>query len=62
NLAFTASHDTREGFGLGYTLWVQWQANGTKVVVPSYGARYPNHLIAPMGIYQVPPWVMTAWA
>ena len=56
-LAFLASHDTMEGFGYGYTLWCQWQANGTKVVVPAYGARYPTGAIAPMGTYTLPPWI-----
>ncbi|MFX0074241.1 MAG: ABC transporter substrate-binding protein [Candidatus Hermodarchaeota archaeon] len=39
--AFTPSHDIQEGYPYGYTLFVQWQTGGTKVVVPSFGSIYP---------------------
>jgi len=53
--AFTVSHDIQEGYPYGYTLFVQWQADGTKAVVPSgdlpYGI-YPDSLVT--GAYQTP--------
>jgi ABC-type branched-subunit amino acid transport system substrate-binding protein len=39
--AFTPLHDIQEGYPYGYTLFVQWQPGGTKVVVPSFGSIYP---------------------
>jgi len=56
------THDLVEGWPFSYTMWVQWQADSTKVVVPAYGNEYPNDRITPMGTYQVPPWVHTAWS
>lgn len=56
------THDLVEGYPFSYTLWTQWQANSTKVVVPAYGNEYPNDRITPLGTYQVPPWVHTAWS
>jgi len=55
--AFTVSHDIQEGYPYGYTLFVQWQADGTKAVVPSGGLPYgiyPNSLVT--GAYQTPTW------
>jgi len=51
--AFTGSHDVQEGYPYGYTLFVQWQAGGTKVVVPSFGAIYPASIAT--GNYILPP-------
>ena len=55
------THDLVEGFPYGYTLWCQWQPNNTKVVVPAYGAKYPNANISPLGTFMVPPWVHAEW-
>jgi len=52
--AFTVSHDIQEGYPYGYTLFVQWQADGTKAVVSSGGYIYPNSLAT--GAYQTPTW------
>jgi len=51
--AFTTSHDIQEGYPYGYTLFVQWQAGGTKIVAPSFGSIYPDAQIA-TGSYQTP--------
>ena len=51
--AFTGSHDVQEGYPYGYTLFVQWQAGGTKVVVPSFGSIYPPSIAT--GNYLLPP-------
>jgi branched-chain amino acid transport system substrate-binding protein len=56
--AFTGSHDVQEGYPYGYTLFVQWQAAGTKVVVPAYGNPYPNSIMT--GAYVLPAW--PGWA
>ena len=53
-LALTSSHDAQEGYPYGYTLFVQWQSGGTKVVVPSFGAIYPDSLAT--GNYILPAW------
>jgi branched-chain amino acid transport system substrate-binding protein len=50
--AFTRSHDILEGYPYGYTLFVQWQAGGNKIVVPAFGNPYPNTLAT--GTYQLP--------
>ncbi len=50
--AFTTSHDIQEGYPYGYTLFVQWQTGGTKVVVPSYGSIYPPAVET--GTYMLP--------
>ncbi len=52
--AFTPSHDVKEGYPYGYTLFVQWQAGGTKVVVPSFGSIYPPEIAT--GSYITPSW------
>lgn len=54
-----SSHDLVAGYPYGYTLWTQWQPDGTKIVIPSYGL-YPDSLAT--GTYTIPPWVATAWA
>ena len=51
--AFTTSHDVQEGYPYGYTLFCQWQAGGTKVVVPSFGSIYPSAIAT--GAYVLPP-------
>jgi branched-chain amino acid transport system substrate-binding protein len=59
-----AYHDLVEGYPYGYTLWCQWQPDGTKVVVPAPRSAYvagvspvdpsyntyalPNSLIGPL--------------
>jgi branched-chain amino acid transport system substrate-binding protein len=43
--AFTRSHDVFEGYPFGYTLFVQWHGGDQKVVVPSFGAIYPNDVV-----------------
>jgi len=52
------SHDLVEGYPYGFTMWVQWQADGTKVVIPT--SLYPASLSN--GPYVLPPWLETAWA
>jgi branched-chain amino acid transport system substrate-binding protein len=52
--AYTTSHDIQEGYPYGYTLFVQWQADGTKAVVPSGGYVYPDDVVT--GLYQTPNW------
>jgi branched-chain amino acid transport system substrate-binding protein len=55
---YTLSHDILEGYPYGYTLFVQWQADGTKAVVSSGGLVYPDSIVT--GSYQTPNW--TDWA
>lgn len=52
--AFTRSHDVFEGYPYGYTLFVQWHPGATKVVVPSFGAIYPDAVAT--GTYMTPTW------
>jgi len=52
------SHDLVAGFPYGYTLWCQWQADGTKKVISGFGL-YPEWLTT--GTYTVAPWVHTTW-
>jgi branched-chain amino acid transport system substrate-binding protein len=59
NAAFTVSHDIQEGYPYGYTLFCQWQAGGTKIVVPAYGNPYPNTLAT--GTYQTPVVAYPTW-
>ena len=59
-VAFTASHDQFEGYPYAYTLFVQWQTDGTKVVVPSYNSIYPDAAGIHTGPYQLPLW--PGWA
>jgi branched-chain amino acid transport system substrate-binding protein len=70
------THDLVEGYPNGYTLWCQWRADGTKVVVPAPrrafvaslglpyainpGNLYPDTLAT--GAYEIAPWVHTAWS
>ena len=51
------SHDLVEGYPYGYTMWVQWQADGTKVVIPT--SLYPDSLSN--GDHVLPPWVEAIW-
>ena len=57
--AFTTSHDIQEGYPYGYTLFVQWQAGGTKIVAPAFGNPYPNDIAT--GSYQTPVVDYTGW-
>ncbi|KKM02858.1 hypothetical protein LCGC14_1780250, partial [marine sediment metagenome] len=52
------SHDLVAGHPYGHTMWVQWQTDGSKVVIPT--SIYPNALST--GAFVLPPWVATAWA
>ena len=58
------SHDIADGGGSsgtangGFTLWAQWQPDGTKDVVSGFGL-YPEWLTT--GTYTVAPWIHTAW-
>ncbi len=61
NVAFNSMHDLYEGYDSGtgmiysVTLWVQWQAGGTKSVVTSGGSIYPEWIVdTPI---QIPPWI-----
>jgi len=56
--AFTTAHDIQEGYPHGYTLFVQWQADGIKKVVSTGGLVYPDSITT--GTYQTPNW--TSWA
>ncbi len=59
HIAFTKWHDAFEGYDVGtgmiysVTLMVQWQ-DGAKVVLPTGGAVYPDHLAT--GSLVIPPW------
>ncbi|NVM35548.1 MAG: ABC transporter substrate-binding protein [Candidatus Lokiarchaeota archaeon] len=60
NIAFNSYHDLYEGYDpvtekiYSVTLWVQWQAGGTKSVVTSGGKIYPEWIVdAPI---QIPSW------
>jgi branched-chain amino acid transport system substrate-binding protein len=63
------THDLVEGWPHGVTLWCQWRADGTKVVVESpryhigYGGfisdLYPASLAT--GAYEIAPWVNATW-
>jgi branched-chain amino acid transport system substrate-binding protein len=67
------THDLVEGYPYGYTLWCQWLANGSKIVVPApryawvdplgaipIGPLYPDSITT--GEYLVAPWVNTTWS
>ena len=56
--AFTNSHDVQEGYPYGYTLFVQWQDDGTKHVVSTGGYVYPDSVTT--GAYSLPAW--PGWA
>jgi len=56
------THDLVAGYPWGYTLWCQWQANATKVICPSFGSVYNDAYLTNVGMFQVPPWVHTAWS
>ncbi|MFX1500663.1 MAG: hypothetical protein ACFFDH_06825 [Promethearchaeota archaeon] len=51
------SHDLVGGYPYGYSLWCQWQPNGTKIVIPA--SIYPISLAT--GPYTMPPWVHSEW-
>ena len=53
-LAFTPSHDIQEGYPYGYTLFVQWQEDGSKKVVSTGSYVYPDTVVT--GAYQTPTW------
>jgi branched-chain amino acid transport system substrate-binding protein len=58
------THDLVAEYPYGYTLWTQWQTDGTKNVVPAV-AIYPDvgaHGNIVTGPYVVAPWVNTAWS
>ncbi len=56
--AWNNNHDLIEGYPYGFTMWVQWQPDGTKVVIPA--AIYPAALSN--GEVMLPPWLETLWA
>jgi branched-chain amino acid transport system substrate-binding protein len=56
------THDLVAGYPYGFTLWTQWQTDGTKNVVSA--AIYPDvgsHGNIVTGPYVVAPWVDSAW-
>jgi branched-chain amino acid transport system substrate-binding protein len=62
NIAFNPRHDLIEGYNpvtkmiYSVTLWVQWQAGGTKSVVTSDGFIYPEWIVdTPI---EIPPWLI----
>ena len=62
NLAFwPMSHDIVFGYPYGYALFCQWQADGSKNVIPSFNLVYPDATIS-TGSYTMAPWVHTAWS
>ena len=52
------SHELVSGYPYMYSLWTQWQPDGTKTVLPGFGL-YDDSLTT--GAYTVPPWVHDAW-
>lgn len=56
-----STHDLVAGFPYGYTLWCQWQANATKVIMPSYGSCYVDSYLTNIGMWTLPPWLLTDW-
>ncbi len=53
-IAFTNSHDLYKGYSYAYSLFTQWQLDGSKVVVPSWGSIYPDSLAT--GVIKFPYW------
>jgi branched-chain amino acid transport system substrate-binding protein len=56
------SHDLVANYPYGFTLWCQWQTDGTKSVIPT--AIYPPvgaHGAIVTGPYVVAPWVNATW-
>jgi len=60
--AFTGSHDIQEGYPYGYTLFCQWQAGGTKIVAPAFGAPPLYPITLATGSYQLPSTSWSGWA
>ncbi|MHA1274675.1 MAG: ABC transporter substrate-binding protein [Promethearchaeota archaeon] len=58
-IAFWGNHEIVEGYPFGYTLFCQWRADGTKVVVPTSNIIYSDSIAT--GAYEVAPWVHTTW-
>lgn len=52
------THDLVAGYPYGYTLWCQWQPDGSKAVIPA--GLYPSWLAT--STYKVAPWVNTTWS
>jgi len=65
HLAFNNNHDLEGGYPYGYTLFAQWQANATKVCLPTAwfaGGAHPLDLYPPTlatGDLLLPPWNIT---
>ncbi|MFX1346127.1 MAG: ABC transporter substrate-binding protein [Promethearchaeota archaeon] len=53
-IAFTNSHDLREGWPYASSLFCQWQMDGNKVVLPSWNQIYPDSLAT--GYLSIPYW------
>jgi len=55
NVAWTLGHDLLEGSSYSYTLFTQWQSDGTKQCVSSGGLIYPDSIVtAP---FEMPQWI-----
>ena len=54
------SHDLVAGHPFGYTLWCQWQAGGTKAVIPA-SIYTPYDPLLHTADYIVAPWVNSTW-
>lgn len=54
NIAFWESHDLVEGWPYGYNLFCQWQMDGSKMVIPSFGFVYPQSIVT--GSLSIPYW------
>lgn len=55
------THDLVAGYPFGYTLFCQWQANATKVIMPSYNSIYIDSQLSNIGTLILPPWLITDW-
>jgi len=54
NISFTESHDLETGWPYSTSLFSQWQMDGKKVVLPSWGSIYPDFLAT--GTLSIPYW------
>ncbi|MFX1281838.1 MAG: ABC transporter substrate-binding protein [Promethearchaeota archaeon] len=54
NIAFWRTHDLVRGFPYGYNLFCQWQMDGKKEVIPSWGIVYPQSIVT--GSLSIPYW------